>query len=168
MNNRKEVCRRYYLKNKEKILSKKRLKNRVLVEEVFDGNLEVIKDMLLNGFREKTKRGYIAIHRNGARFYEHSLVWRLHNGTFDSKLKSIHHINGDPQDNRVENLQLVDKSFHSKIHHRYFHIENEEILLRRKNGQTYRQIADELGCTHGLVIYRLRESRCLRRTPQTL
>jgi len=49
---------------------------------------------------------------------EHRLVWEEHNGPI-AKGMVIHHINGDRQDNRIENLQMVTPIEHRHIHAGY-------------------------------------------------
>lgn len=57
----------------------------------------------------KDKNGYIKLSKttNGRsyQFYAHRVAWLMHHGTLDPKLH-IDHINGDPSDNRIENLRL--------------------------------------------------------------
>lgn len=45
----------------------------------------------------------------------HRVVWEAHNGPIQDGM-SIHHINEDPTDNRIENLQLMPTSKHLSLH----------------------------------------------------
>jgi hypothetical protein len=48
---------------------------------------------------------------------EHRVIWWLHNGSLPPDDFHIHHINGDPKDNRIENLEAIHQSEHSKHKH---------------------------------------------------
>jgi len=52
---------------------------------------------------------------NGKYVEEHRLVWLKEYGDIP-KGYIIHHINGIRDDNRIENLQMMTKSEHSKLH----------------------------------------------------
>jgi len=47
--------------------------------------------------------------------YEHRALWWYHHGELPPSGWHIHHINGDPSDNRMENLQCIHASQHVKM-----------------------------------------------------
>ena len=55
----------------------------------------------------KTKRGYVR---------EHRLLMEDFLGRYLNDDEQIHHLNGNKQDNRLENLQVVSHTEHLKIH----------------------------------------------------
>ena len=48
--------------------------------------------------------------------YEHLLVWIAAGREAPGEDLLLHHINGDRQDNRIENLALIPKIEHSRLH----------------------------------------------------
>lgn len=80
-----------------------------------------------------TKDGYVM---------EHRLVYEEHltelNGikTYLHPSIEIHHINKQKQDNRIENLQLLTKSEHTKLHHDEIDYYSGRICSRCKSDKT--------------------------------
>jgi Mor family transcriptional regulator len=52
----------------------------------------------------------------GGWIYEHRYVMERHLGRFLDELEVVHHINGIPDDNRIENLEIMTHSEHSRLH----------------------------------------------------
>lgn len=74
----------------------------------------------VNNHPKQNKRGYVA---------EHRLVYEKHLGRFLDTKEVIHHINGNREDNRIENLQIaVENSEHIKEHHKKSRNENGQFV----------------------------------------
>ena len=118
-----------------------------------------VKSKKKDNYRSITHRECPYTFSNG-RVHEHVYVWWKHNK--DSPIlenEVIHHKNGNILDNRIENLEKITRSKHSKIHkegkisnyHKskfYFTIYN-----KLKNGNYPRKIAKELGFSKQKINY---------------
>lgn len=75
-----------------------------------------------NGGRITNTHGYILINvkdrPNTYRNYilEHRYIMEEHIGRFLDKNETVHHINGNKTDNRIENLELLTRSSHASLH----------------------------------------------------
>ena len=74
----------------------------------------------VNNHPKQNKRGYVA---------EHRLVYERYLGRFLDSKEAIHHVNGNKEDNRIENLQIaVENSEHIKEHHKKPRNENGQFV----------------------------------------
>ncbi len=62
------------------------------------------------------KNGYLSLCVGNKREYVHRIVMEEHLGRKLTDNEAVHHINGDRTDNRIENLQLLSRAEHSKLH----------------------------------------------------
>lgn len=62
------------------------------------------------------KNGYIRININGKRVLEHIFIMEQFISRKIKLSECVHHKNGIKNDNRIENLELISKSNHQKIH----------------------------------------------------
>jgi hypothetical protein len=59
---------------------------------------------------------YKTVHRGGKQIYVHRLLMERALGRQLRRDELVHHKNGDPRDNRLENLEVVTRAEHAKIH----------------------------------------------------
>ena len=71
--------------------------------------------------------GYRRIYINGKQVFEHRHIMSVYLGRPLHKKEEIHHINGDKLDNRIENLEILSKSEHTKKH-----FESDPIKYRKR------------------------------------
>ena len=58
--------------------------------------------------------GYVVVKIGAASYYAHRLVFKMHHDTDAIDTLDIDHINGVRDDNRIENLRLVDRSMNTQ------------------------------------------------------
>lgn len=116
-------------------ISRSGLKPRTLSEAKSKGRGEL--SPAWKGGRIRAPDGYIYIHTpkhpncNSLGYvYEHRLIMEKHLGRYLVPEEAVHHINGDPGDNRIENLMLFVKN---KDHMGWHKLQRKETKLLKAN-----------------------------------
>lgn len=76
---------------------------------------------------------YKSIKINGVKYDQHRRIMEDHLGRKLDKNEVVHHINGDSLDNRIENLQVMDRSEHTRIHN--IGRVDPEWLIKQRSGK---------------------------------
>ena len=109
----KKYCnRKCYFSNEETL-------NRLNLQSIIGREHRKIKPFVMNnGYKMIYKPEHpFARHGKGQYVYEHRLVMEEKLGRYlDPTKEIIHHINGNPTDNRIENLVLTTRQEHMKNH----------------------------------------------------
>lgn len=145
-----------------------------------------------NGGKKINKKGYVLIlnknHPNcdsNGYIFEHRCVIEEYIGRYITEEEIVHHKNGIKNDNRIENLQLMLKSEHTKLHHigskrssktrnlmstkakerlqnkekhpLYKNIDINKIEKMLLEGKTKTKISKELNITYATLLKKIRE-----------
>jgi HNH endonuclease len=103
--------------------------------------------------------------RNGKRIAEHRATMEDHLGHPLSRGEIVHHIDGDPLNNNIENLMVMTRADHLILHLRVMPIEpwtadEEETAIRlSREGRPIEHIAQNLGKGYYAVRRRLARAR---------
>ena len=97
-----------------------------------------------------TKYGYRRITcKDRRQRFEHVLVWEAHHGPVPKGME-IHHVNHDKLDNRIENLKIVTRLEHKRLHSNCFRC-GDRWFKRCRRCRWYRSVDDEFyvypGCS---------------------
>ena len=114
-----------------------------------------------------TQCGYKYISVNGVAIAEHRHILEQHLGRRLTIDEVVHHVNGDPLDNRIENLVVVSRAEHRRLHAgtKWKHWTAEEKARARElrqAGMSVQDIATALGRGFSSTISHV----CERREPR--
>ncbi len=86
------------------------------------------------GGRTKHPSGAIKLSENGRQFWEHHKVWCIHNDMLIIPFGcEIHHWDLNPSNNKQENLVLLPKGIHRKLHYQIQLKQNPDRIYFGKN-----------------------------------
>jgi HNH endonuclease len=82
---------------------------------------EELRERRANGQGAITFAGYRMLEINGAKKYEHRQIMESHLGRPLTSEETVHHINHNPLDNRIENLRVMTRAEHTRLHNTHQH-----------------------------------------------
>lgn len=102
-------------------------------------------------------KGYAVTSINGRKRKAHRLVMEAHLGRALLPTEVVHHKNGNKQDNRLANLEVVDHTTHS-IEHNLLSWDLPKAVAMRASGASFRAISTAVGVSRTNVTKQLRKA----------
>jgi hypothetical protein len=107
------------------------------------------------GGRPRNHHGYVMIKNDGKMRLEHRVIMENHIGRKLKENEHIHHKNGVRDDNRIENLQIVDPVEHQRIHNK-LEIPEDELTYLVEKGYKVSELCKYYKCTRPPIMKRIK------------
>ena len=138
-------------------------KNKLILEAIQRGYILVKDDKIFRKIKGSNCKGYrvTTLYIDGIKTQvkHHRIIWLYYKGPYDAERFCINHKNGNRQDNRIDNLELVtfsennSKARNGKIpfNQKVTISMIKKMIELRKQGKIYKEIANEIGIRKSTV-----------------